>query len=135
MRVGLTLSLRKDPGFRSEYDPREAYRDALIFEVEAESVDDALNIAYAVGNSSYGPFEDVTFAQAVRYREAVKVYRDAKNRSLSVGDLILVNYVEDVHGEGDGETLDLQEVYLVARFGFDLVGSALDRVVLPPLRA
>lgn len=58
---------------------------AADFEVEAGSVDEALDIAWAVCNSAPGEL----FCPA-RYADVVSEYREARHRSLSVGDLVRV---------------------------------------------
>lgn len=58
---------------------------AADFEVDAGSVDEALDIAWAVCNSAPGEL----FCPA-RYADVVSAYRKARHRNLSVGDLVRV---------------------------------------------
>lgn len=75
------------------------------FEVEAGSHVEAAEVAFAVCNS----YPDEMHAGGV-YLDVVKRYRNGGNRSLSVGDLVMVSCVDSPSGD-DGR-------YGCARAGF-----------------
>ena len=93
--ICLSLDPRRTifPGFK---DFKEAASDGLygdggflLQELPAESHTEAANIAFAVCNS----YPEEMHIDAHEYGEAVRQYRKEGNRSLSVGDALLIKQV------------------------------------------
>jgi hypothetical protein len=81
------------PGFRAF---AQAARDGLygdggftLQELPAESHTEAANVAFAVCNS----YPEEMHCDPSEYGEAVRIYREEGNRSLSVGDALLIEQV------------------------------------------
>jgi hypothetical protein len=69
----------------SGWDEDVTYHKALSFEAEAINAEDACEVAFAVCNS----YPDELHCPNV-FIDAVERYRNDKNRSLSVGDIVRI---------------------------------------------
>ena len=71
------------------YNATAPYREAIRFKVQATDEKHAAEVAFAICNSSveFGP----EMHCHPSYMDIVREYREAKNRSLSVGDAVEVD--------------------------------------------
>lgn len=101
--------------YRGVYKPELTYREAIAYEadeglLDAEVCEQAFYL-FNVGHESEQPNPLATR------------YRDSGNRSLSVGDLVVIDGGETIHNPAADVVIPKVKAYLCARAGWDLIGD------------
>lgn len=120
MKIKVTVLHNAGPGMFFGFNPETAHlhhaHDLLI---EADSIDQAANLAFELTNLDV---EDLNDYKALIYGNQVREYRERMNRSLSVGDVLVMRDLdhddEPVLGVMACESLGWKGLEFVPEFAF-----------------